>query len=296
MNWEEELIALYLRVCKEYQEKLWINCQRFTNGGYKRFSDEEVMTVYVFGVLSGQHKIKRIHCYAKRHLLAFFPNLPGYVGFVKRLNRLSESFRGLLEQLQTEQVKFDDTGEYLVDSFPIALAKNNHAYKAKVAKEIASKSYNSTKKMYYHGVKAHVVARKRAGTLPDVEILFIEEAARQDGPLFDQMRPLLHNNLVFADQAYKRPDADEIELAQDLKVFTPIKKAKGQEKLEPKQRIFSNAVSRMRQPIETLFGWINRITDIENAGLVRSTAGLLVHIFGKFAAAMYLKAYPGFDC
>ena len=45
--------------------------------------------------------------------------------------------------------------------------------------------------MYYYGVKAHVVARKREGTLPDLEILVIEKAARQDGPVFDQIRPYL---------------------------------------------------------------------------------------------------------
>ena len=100
-----------------------------------------------------------------------------------------------------------------------------------MAPELASKSYNSTKKMYYHGVKAHIVERKRPGTLPDLEILFIEEAARHDGPVFDQMRPMLHDNLVFADQAYKRADADNIERTQDLKVFTPIKKVKGQKNL-----------------------------------------------------------------
>jgi len=41
------------------------------------------------------------------------------------------------------------------------LAKNNHAYIARAAPERASKNYNSTKKMYYEGVKAEVVARKR---------------------------------------------------------------------------------------------------------------------------------------
>ena len=189
----------------------------------------------------------------------------------------------------------DDEGVYLVDSFPITLARNQHAYTAKVAPEVASKSYNATKKMYYYGVKAHVVARKREGTLPDLDILVLEEAARQDGPVFDQIRSCLHDNLVFGDQAYKRPDAKQVELTQNLKVFTPIKKAKGQKKLDTQSRIFSNAVSRMRQPIETFFGWINRMTNIQNAGLVRSTAGLLTHIFGKLAAAMWLRTYPEFN-
>lgn len=120
----------------------------------------------------------------------------------------------------------------------------------------------------------------------------IENASRHDGPIFDQIRPMLHDNLGFGDQAYKRPDAELIEVEQNLKILTPIKKTRGQKELDPANRAFSKAVSRIRQPIEALFSWINRITSIENAGLVRSSAGLFSHIFGKFAAAMLLRVYP----
>ncbi len=132
MDWEEVSISLYLMICKEYEDFLWVTCQRFTNGGRKSFTDEEAMLLY----------------------------------------------------------------------------------------------------------------------------------------------------------------ADAIEIEQDLKVFTPITKARGQKTLEPQQKIFSKAVSRMRQPIETLFGWIQKTTGIQCAGLVRSSKGLLTHIFGRFAAAMIKRSYP----
>ena len=292
MGWEEYLITLYLRICKEYKENLCFNCQRFTNGGKKAFTDEEVMVIYLIGVLKGFKNIKALHRYTSDHLKPWFPALPQYAAFIHRVNRLHEAFRQLIANLQAEQVTEEDDGVYLMDSFPIMLAQHNHAYTAKVAREVANRGYCSTKKLHYHGVKAHVVARKRPGSLPDLEILMIEEASRHDGPIFDQMRPMLHNNLGFGDQAYKRPDAQYIEMEQNLMILTPIKRARGQVKLNQEQRTFSKAVSRMRQPIEALFNWINRITSIENAGLVRSTAGLLSHVFGKFAAAMLLRTYP----
>ena len=295
MNWEDVLISLYLKICKAFQKKLSLNCQRFSNGGYKRFSDEEVLTVYMFGVIKKHRELKAIHSFAKTHLAQWFPNMPKYAAFVHRVNRLSEAFRGLIEIMQTQKVPDEEVeSEYIVDSFPIMLAQHNHAYTAKVASEIASKSYHSTKKIYYYGVKAHMVTRRVQGTLPDLEILFLEEAGRQDGSVFDQMRPMMHDNLVFADQAYKRPDAKQIEIEQNLKVLTPIGRAKGQKELGPEQRMFSKAVSRMRQPIEALFAWIHRMTGIENAGLIRSTSGLLVHIFGKIATAMFLRICPEF--
>jgi hypothetical protein len=49
--------------------------------------------------------------------------------------------------------------------------------------------------------------------------------------------------------------------------------------------LFSTAVSRIRQPIEALFNWLIEKTDIQRASRVRSTNGLLVHLFGRIAAA-----------
>ncbi|WP_217646396.1 hypothetical protein [Nitrosomonas sp. Nm34] len=49
----------------------------------------------------------------------------------------------------------------------------------------------------------------------------------------------------------------------------------------------STAVSRVRQPIKTLFAWIEEKTGIECASKVRSYKGLMAHVFGKLAAALF---------
>jgi hypothetical protein len=62
-------------------------------------------------------------------------------------------------------------------------------------------------------------------------------------------------------------------------MLTPIKAIKG-ESLEITQRnraynaLFSAAVSKIRQPIESLFNWLNEKTTIQRAMKVRSTSGL----------------------
>lgn len=295
MCWELRLISLYIEISEHYKRDLWVTCQRFTNGGLKNCSDEEILTVYLFGILQGFRTIKSLHRYALTHLGSYFPGLPQYAAFVHRVNKLSEALRLFLNIIQSPRVLQDDPGVYLVDSFPIVLAKGQHAYRATAASEVASKSYNATKKMYYYGVKAHVVARSRENSLPELELLVLEGAARQDGPIFDQLRLMMHDNLVFADKAYKRPDEQLIEKEQELKVITPAFKERGQKKLSPEQAIFSKAVAKIRQPIETLFGWINKKTGIQDAGLVRSTAGLTTHIFGRLGAALLSKIYPWLD-
>ena len=155
------------------------------------------MTIYCSGILRGYRTVTAIHRYAQDHLSDYFPKLPGYAAFTHRVNKLSNGFIALIAFLQAKKVPKDDESVYLIDSFPITLAKSNYAYTAKVAPELASTSYNSTKKRYYYGVKAHVVARKREASLPDIEMIFTEEAARQDGPVFDQIRPMLTDNLLF---------------------------------------------------------------------------------------------------
>ncbi len=47
-----------------------------------------------------------------------------------------------------------------------------------------------------------------------------------------------------------------------------------------------------RQPIESLFNWINEKTGIQRASKVRSYQGLLVYAFGRLAAAMLLLSNP----
>ncbi|GHT70148.1 hypothetical protein AGMMS50239_38090 [Bacteroidia bacterium] len=74
-------------------------------------------------------------------------------------------------------------------------------------------------------------------------------------------------------------------------MLTPVKLVKGEpENIRQREKacndIFSRAVSSVRQPIESFFNWLNEKTTIQRASKVRSTKGLLLHIFGKIAAAL----------
>ena len=83
-------------------------------------------------------------------------------------------------------------------------------------------------------------------------------------------------------------------IIQDVKVISPIKKERGQKKLSPSRQTFSSAASKIRQPIESLFTWISKKTEIQNASCVRSARDLVSHIFRRFAAAMIVRYHPLF--
>ena len=287
MNWQDQLITIYLYISKHYRQTLWTYCQRMSAYADLSFSDEEVITLYLFGIIEKFRGIKRIYTYADRHLRDWFPRLPSYVAFVQRLNKVADVFAPLLEQIQQDQAQVNPTQAWLVDSFPVALAKQGHRFKAKVAPELANHGYCATKKLYYYGVRVHVVGRFRQGTLPSPEYIGVTGARDNDGKVFDDIRPELTDNVLYGDKAYQRPDAANVQQTQGLTVLTPVKKKPGQQTLEAHEQWLSTAVSRVRQPIESLFSWIEQQTGIECASTVRSYNGLMVHVFGKLAAAMF---------
>ena len=71
-------------------------------------------------------------------------------------------------------------------------------------------------------------------------------------------------------------------------LLPPVKKEKGQNFLDTADQWLSTAISQGRQPIESLFNWVNEKTGIQIASKVRSYQGLMVHVFGKLAAALFV--------
>ena len=78
-------------------------------------------------------------------------------------------------------------------------------------------------------------------------------------------------------------------------MLTPVKAVKGmaeviKQRIKAANDLFSTAVSRVRQPIEAIFNWLIEKTDIQRASKVRSTNGLMIHAFGRLAAAFITLA------
>jgi hypothetical protein len=253
-----------------------------------KFSDTEVITVYLWGIMNGHEKVKSIYTYTKNHLSEWFPELPSYAGYVQRLNRISPVFSGLLPLIQRY---FDllPGQEFirLIDSMPVMTAKAQRSGGAKVAREIAAKGYNSTKKTYYYGVKIHIPAVRRDGRLPLPDYIGVTAANEADINVLKDIADDIHDTPVYADRAYIAETLKFILAGQDSPLNTPVKKKKGGQ-FGMAEEILSTAVSRVRQPVESLFNWIEEKTGIQTASKVRSTQGLLVHVFGKLAAAMLM--------
>ena len=286
--WQTNLIKLYCAVC-DNSSTIEAVMQRQSNNFRPQFTDEECITVYLWGISQRRFEQKTIYEYTKNHLLEWFPKLPSYQAFSDRLNRLAPAFQALAEYwLDMIGVNLAERLDYIVDSCPIILAKGPRSGHARVASELCEKSYNSSRKEWYYGIKLHAIVVRIPGCLPIPVSLMASGAAQHDLPAAKQIvddYASLKPGRLYADKAYIDAGwAQSLLKNHAIELLTPRKKRKDDVLISGDT--FSTFVSSLRQPVECFFNWLNRLTDIQSASLVRSLSGLLSHVFGRVAAAL----------
>ena len=286
-----KLTAIYLYICQLHDKELKYLSQRYSNNDKPDFTDQEVMTIYIYVMRQEQRfRISQIYTFANEYLRSWFPKLPSYQAFNYRLNRLSEPLKAVAAHIIADLKPLDCSGETsLLDSMPVITCSGKRS--GKVATEITDKGYCSTKSLYYYGLKLHALAFRRPKQLPFPEHLVFTPASENDLNVFRQNWGGITGRTFYGDKIYHHTDYFN-QLAVNAKSFmlTPVKGVKGQPEIIKNQNkaaddLFSTAVSKVRQPIESLFNWLIEKTDIQRASKVRSTKGLLVHVFGRIAAA-----------
>lgn len=289
---DTQLIQLYELVCTVYDTQGQTCFQRTSNNPDSgKISDQEIITMYWFGHCSGHFEKKAIHQLIQTYWLHYFPKLPAYQTFVARLNRLEASFHTLGAYLQARlpAVAAPEVDQ-VIDSLPVMLARGGHAYTARVALERADVGYCASKKQWFHGVRLHTVAQRRAGRLPVPQQIWLREGSCHDVRSVKEQEIPLPTTTLLGDSAYGDAAFRSQLAAQGTTLHTPLKKPKGKQ-LTPLEKHHNRCVSRLRQPVEGLFHWFIDKTDIQAAGTVRSEDALLIHCFGKLAFAYFLLVF-----
>ena len=292
------MIRLYSLIQECYDSQLYWHCQRFSaNKREPVFTDIELLTCYFFCIIEEQRFIKKeMHSHIYKYWSDYFPDLPSYQAFNDRLNRLSPVFAHLFSLLSERLCCFVSGSQrqpvtLLTDSMPIIVSSGNRTNK--IAPGLADKSYCSSKRIYYHGLKLHLIAVSNPNKLPLPLYLTTTPASDHD---LTPLKPLLtkfQNCRLFGDKAYEsKPIREELE-KQQSELLTPEKAVKGEgqwhrEFAAAYRKQLQKAVSTVRQPIESFFHWIIEKTGIQNASKVRSLKGLNVHIYARAAAALMI--------
>jgi Transposase DDE domain len=287
------LIKLYFHVCDKYKEQIRWEVQRFSNNDKQAgiITDEELITIYLFCVVyEDQFKIKSMHRYIKNHWHSWFPLLPCYQAFNARLNNLWEAFCVLMiDCMNRAMLPGNGLKVLLGDSFPVITCSHKRA--GKVARELTDKGYCATKKLHYYGVKVHTLGIRRPSTIPFPQYLDITAASVHDLSASKDILQRIGAHASILDKAYADTGlAKQMQQTGNI-LLTPVKDKKGlhmvlKQKDQAFNDLFNIAVSVLRQPIESLFNWINERTHIQNASKVRSSNGLMLHLYAKLAAAL----------
>lgn len=291
MHWQLQLISIYLTICDFWKRGISASVKRYSNYSQYALSDEEVATIFIFGILSGHTTVRNIHTYTQRHLLDWFPALGGYEAFNYRLNRIADGFIGLCEHLVAHEQAVTGPVDWVIDSVPVILAGAKRSSSGKVANDMANKGFCSSKDLYFYGVKVHLIGKVRDSTIPFPCFFGVAPASVNDNQMLKQIAPQIPEGRLFGDKAYRDAEHEQLLRKQNLILLTPIKKIKNQHSF-PGYETFSRWVSSIRQPIESFFNWIQEKTKIQNASKVRSANGLKVHIFGRIAAALLCMILP----
>ncbi len=286
---ENKLIEIYLLVCHIYDMNKHLHLQENRNG-LPNLTVPELMTIYLFGQLNGQFKHRHIYNFTRRYWLAWFPALPSYQAFNRRLNLLENHFHAvfdfLLADLQSDTSH--KSTDYLIDSLPIMLACGARAKRASVACEFAATGFSAVKQQHFYGIRLHLIAKKQTARLPLPLQIWMREGNVHDlTALREKAADLPASINLFGDKAYADAHLKGELHSRRIELLTPIKKPKNRE-LPEKQKRANKTISTFRQPIESFFKWLIDKTDIQRASSVRSTDGLLIHCIGKLSFALLL--------
>jgi hypothetical protein len=277
-----KLFVLNRRVRKFYYTTEPACCQRFSNNSEPKFTDIQATTIYLYGLNLGFQTKLSVYNFAKQYLLKYCEYLPSYKQFCLRVNKLAPVFAELCNaELKTKPIT---SRTHLADSMPVIVAKGSRSGRAETASEFCDKGYCSSKKMWYYGVKIHILSEERSHAIPIPRIIELSKASENDLPNAKFMLENVGQIDVFADKAYcDEVWREELE-SRDVELNVPFKeRSKNQIPLDDGEYAWNAFVSSRRQPIESLFSQISRVTGIQCANFVRSGQGLLSFIWARLA-------------
>jgi len=88
-----------------YEKKSKYYCQHFSNNSNPEFTNREAITIYLYSMhVEYRFKEKHIYKFASEYLWRRFPKLPSYVAYTNRINRLSEVFKEMTENICDKSV------------------------------------------------------------------------------------------------------------------------------------------------------------------------------------------------
>ena len=159
MDCRYTLVRTYLFVCRRYRQRVRAAPERLSSNPDPDFTEEEVLTFYLFGIIEKCRTVREVHRLALRGVVSQLALLPKLQSPCRNfcVNRLSAVFAPLMnaalsgvgcEKTRSEAVRIADSMPIM--SMPIMIASGKRSSQAKVTSgQLANKGYCSRKTLIF---------------------------------------------------------------------------------------------------------------------------------------------------
>ena len=106
----------------------------------------------------------------------------------------------------------------------------------------------------------------------------LSPASTHDIEILKRTITQFNTSTIYADKAYRSNSLIQQAKELDISLVTPFKKPKNR-KQDLAELLLNSVISSTRQTIETAFNWVQRRTGILQASHVRSSRGLIRHVY-----------------
>ncbi len=167
---------------------------------------------------------------SKKHYHQWFPQLPTYEVYNRKLNKSYEAIGYIYKAIRRKYGQAERPVA-MIDTASIEVCQAQHSHNSKVAQPFVSKGYCAAKKKYYISAKLQIVAQGRTHKLPLPLEFALAFASIHDLVIAKETLPEseVENIDFYGDKAYI-DKIFQIEFFEHkgINMITPIKKAKGQ--------------------------------------------------------------------
>lgn len=201
-----KLEKIHYLICGKFEDGLKFQCEWFTNNKEPKFTDQEIITLYLFAMQNqGIFKIKQIYSFAKDYLLEWFPNLGNYQAFNNWLNRISNVMNSLVESLFMDFAPEDCFRNHSVlDSIPIISCSGKR--RGKVAVKITDKGYCPTKGIYYYESKLKTIGFCLINRFPHLEQIIFTPVSVNNLSFYQEFWSEIESRTFFEYKIYNDKD------------------------------------------------------------------------------------------
>ena len=241
---ELEIIKIYC-ICEDL-----LNAVGYQDDPQSRMSTAEVMTTALTAArfFAGNHEAARNFLFES----GCIPVMLSKGRLNRRLHRIPESLRRLLTEICARTAHdCNPLKIYLIDSFPVPVCRNIRIKNCRIYNDEEFRGYNSSKKEYFYGLKAHVPMSESG--IP-VEIFLSPGSYPDVSSLYDFTFPLPEGSVVYGDKAYNVYGIED-ELKKRSIGLMPIRKKTSRRKYD---FLTGAGVGYVRKKIETVFSLIER--------------------------------------